>query len=329
MAVIWPIDVTTRASNGAPLNATQFDNNLTTLRDAANELNDRVEDIEDGTTTVPNADKVDNFHASQSPVGGQIPVLNSSGQLPLPFAQTPILVNGQNMMSRTFYVDAINGDDNNDGSESAPFATIKKAFDNVPVGGAGLIRLANGQTHVIDTYIYSLKKTIQIISLNESSTPGSPDSDSPIVKFEDDGSNITGRIFFSDGTLAFGGYSNPVIIEVGDGSVVLPNTAISGHKSILNVNGPTSLTSLQIAHSELRTSGIFATSVTHTRVRRSTVKVLQGDYFLDCARNTLVFIVDEANIVDGSGNNISTSCIKGVVKDTNGVPRNIISNLIF
>jgi len=36
---------------------------------------------------------------------------------------------------RTFYVDAENGDDNNEGSSSAPFKTIKKAVDSVSVGG--------------------------------------------------------------------------------------------------------------------------------------------------------------------------------------------------
>jgi len=81
MAVTWPISVVTRASNGAPLNSVQFDTNLTTLQDASNELNDRVSDIEDGTTTVPNADTVDTFHASQTPTANTIPVSDATGTL--------------------------------------------------------------------------------------------------------------------------------------------------------------------------------------------------------------------------------------------------------
>jgi len=50
--------------------------------------------------------------------------------------------------NRTFYVDAENGDDNNDGSEDKPFKTIKKAIDSVPVGGAGTIFLKNGNYYV-------------------------------------------------------------------------------------------------------------------------------------------------------------------------------------
>ena len=43
--------------------------------------------------------------------------------------------------NRTFYVDADNGDDNNDGSSDSPFKTIKKAVNSVPVGGKGIIKL--------------------------------------------------------------------------------------------------------------------------------------------------------------------------------------------
>jgi len=38
--------------------------------------------------------------------------------------------------SRTFYVDAVNGDDNNEGTADAPFKTIKKAVYATPISGA-------------------------------------------------------------------------------------------------------------------------------------------------------------------------------------------------
>ncbi|WOE69087.1 DUF1565 domain-containing protein [Hydrogenimonas thermophila] len=44
-------------------------------------------------------------------------------------------------MSRTFYVDAENGDDNNTGSSDSPFKTITKAINSIPVGGRGIIIL--------------------------------------------------------------------------------------------------------------------------------------------------------------------------------------------
>lgn len=61
--------------------------------------------------------------------------LNENWQLNLPFNQTPILVGGQDLMYRTFYVDATNGDDGNPGTSNAPFATLKKAVDSIPTGG--------------------------------------------------------------------------------------------------------------------------------------------------------------------------------------------------
>ncbi len=54
--------------------------------------------------------------------------------------------NMNSVMSRTYYVDAVNGDDSNPGTADAPFRTIKKAVDSVPVGGYGEIVLSPGQT---------------------------------------------------------------------------------------------------------------------------------------------------------------------------------------
>ncbi len=103
--------------------------------------------ISNGTVCVDLiADKVDGFDASQSPTANQIPVLNANGQLQLPFYETPILVDGQDLMYRTFYVDAVNGSDSNPGTSTAPFATLKKAIDSVPVGGYGVVNLVSDIT---------------------------------------------------------------------------------------------------------------------------------------------------------------------------------------
>ncbi len=144
----------------------ELDTNRMKVGDGSTHWNDLSYAFEDYYVktgeTVANADKVDNFDASQTPQANQIPVLNGNRQLWLPFAQTPILVNGQDMMSRTFYVDAENGDDNNDGSESAPFKTIKKACDSVPNGGYGKIHLSAGQIFHISEVVPLDNKTIII-----------------------------------------------------------------------------------------------------------------------------------------------------------------------
>ena len=52
-------------------------------------------------------------------------------------------------MGRNYYVDAVLGSDDNVGSVAAPFKTIKKAIDTVPIGGYGSIELMPDQVHVI------------------------------------------------------------------------------------------------------------------------------------------------------------------------------------
>ena len=54
------------------------------------------------------------------------------------------ITNVNSAMNKTFYVDAINGNDLNDGSQTAPFKTLKKAVDSVPAGGfAEIVLLSN------------------------------------------------------------------------------------------------------------------------------------------------------------------------------------------
>ena len=64
---------------------------------------------------------------------------------------------------RTFYVDAENGNDNNPGTrQDAPFKTIDKALNSVPVGGRGVIYLKEGQIHEIQSVVWIVNKVIEI-----------------------------------------------------------------------------------------------------------------------------------------------------------------------
>jgi len=50
-----------------------------------------------------------------------------------------LIVNANSVMNRTYYVDQINGNDGNDGSQTAPFQSLQRAINSVPAGGVGNI----------------------------------------------------------------------------------------------------------------------------------------------------------------------------------------------
>ena len=52
-------------------------------------------------------------------------------------------------MDRYYYVDAVLGNDDNAGTSTAPFKTIKKAIDTMPIGGFGKVQLVPGQVYTI------------------------------------------------------------------------------------------------------------------------------------------------------------------------------------
>lgn len=81
------------------------------------------------------------------------------------------------LLYREFWVDATNGDDTNNGSELAPFATVKKAVDMVPIGGMGKIYLAINTTYVIDEDVEVLLKKIDLVY----ASPPPTAADRPLV----------------------------------------------------------------------------------------------------------------------------------------------------
>ena len=52
-------------------------------------------------------------------------------------------------LERVYHVDTVLGSDTNAGTSVAPFKTLKKAIDTVPIGGVGTLKLVPGQVHVI------------------------------------------------------------------------------------------------------------------------------------------------------------------------------------
>lgn len=60
---------------------------------------------------------------------------------------------------KTFYVDPVNGNDTNSGTQASPLATVAKAVSLIPYGGGGQVSLLPGN-HYIDRHIYTSRRAI-------------------------------------------------------------------------------------------------------------------------------------------------------------------------
>ena len=294
------------------------------------------------------ADMVDGFHASQSPAAGQIPVLNSIGQLQLPFHQDPILVGGQVYGYRVFYVDQLNGDDNNDGSQSAPFKTLTKGIASVPVGGVGIIYVIgdyNLDNESGDIFIYNKKiriilkgtlsvswKTVSNYALLRSTFALLKNSS---IEFWIDSAN-NGKIVIADNNtgLSPAGVSTGLVRTVGNGEAVICSAGFYLRITADNYTPIEIGTDAFLMDARVWSSWdgfvVFCLTGHHPGTGREIIvrgKLLR----LYSLTGTAVYkVAYDGGFKDGSGNAVGpATLITGVIKDGNGVPRNVVSNLIL
>jgi len=247
------------------------------------------------------------------------------------------------MMSKTFYVDAVNGNDNNTGSQSSPFLTLQKAFNSIPVGGRGSIILLSNVTltdhawtgvnkHIelntnnrkLSTSVYVLGNcyalnsiiidsgTILHIYLRDNGileTPSMP-TDKPL-------SPMRALLNFSYYCVNAGIY-----FDIGS----------SSGTSWAEIKDNTRLVSIY-QWSDSRASGIFIGLNPHY----NRILNLYGtnSFFVDF-QGAVGGIYSVINNDSGTGyikrngsNILLKDAISGIVKDTNGVPRNVTSNIIL
>ena len=296
---------------------------------------------------VSDADKLDGFHASQNPSANMIPVLDGSGVLNLPFTQVPIKVNGQDLMSRTFYVDQVNGDDSNDGSESAPFRTLQKAVDSIPVGGMGVIKLMSDYEvtdHTETVWIYS--KHIHI-SLEGHRLRTTVDSSS--------GFNKLRLVFYNFASLLafYLGGTSQIILD--DDGYDPSEDWYAGRRKLISCSAE----DLDLGFLGRSQVSIIARymqeGVPFLVIKKGALvgyKGGVGEYTVDGFDVGVVALDGESKVVidgvlmfvdapvnfhwyvetveDSNGNSVDIKDkILGIVRDANGVPRNVISNLVL
>ncbi len=238
--------------------------------------------------------------------------------------------------NRTFYVDAVNGSDTNDGSSAAPFQTIKKACDTVPVGGYGIIYLTSGQTFQIDVDIELRRKSIFFYE----SSYGNYYNIEFIVT--DDGTYRFVRNFklIGNSEIGFHGCDIMQIVDnTGSTNGFLYNNkevfmaikggglggyfvvALDGVNNLIhNVDGT------YFVGSDYN-GGSYQISLPGITTKYSTVTTHPYNFF-----KIYGAIIDKrgSTFQDENGNALTiTDVAKNIVKDTNGVPRNVLSNIII
>jgi len=234
---------------------------------------------------------------------------------------------------RTFYVDATNGDDNNDGSNAHPFKTLKKACDSVPIGGYGSITLAQNQTHFIDSEIYLHNKYIAIFATNSI-------IENTAYVYTSNGTDYTATygfapvmslIFFYKGTIRTAN-----LLTDANGNV-LPSTTLQGivkrHDDV-RAFVKTFSTDIELGDTDFirRASGSNAVDLHMYSGSVNRVGANQDGYLISNEAGDFRFsamYVSLGTERDGTTDLTWDSIISGIVKDANGVPRNIISNIVF
>ena len=241
--------------------------------------------------------------------------------------------------SRTFYVDAENGDDNNTGDSSHPFKTIKKACDSVPVGGNANIYLTNYAEYVVNEDILVNNKSIEFFT-NDKKGDGSHS----VIVFQwyvNDDNNTNNLYSFQAISSHRSGYYNLGFHSIdlkedttnydsnnNDNAKYMFRSSYDGSATSRNItfyNCNITLThSICIAPAyETGNKYYYSSGGILCATANKCSITTNSNYFMKVNNSSGVL-----NSYDSSIDNDNYWC-SGIVKDSNGVPRNIVSNIIF
>jgi len=236
--------------------------------------------------------------------------------------------------NRTFYVDADNGDDNNDGSSDAPFATLQKAVDSVPIGGFGHIILNSNYDGIFNSALKNI-----YIEIASDKTWKIPDGQRNLVNGCSVGILNYGHLYVEkldsdsnnsgDNNCAFfvTDYEKyPYLAQITN--VYLVNIDSSNPIKVDNDRylagsrnwGTSQGMQINLAVYNIKCSDDFTLDGKLLFLRNGA-----GSFQWNNLNND-----DSFKVVDSDGNAVDiTTTVDGIIKDSNGVPRNIISNIIF
>ena len=199
---------------------------------------------------------------------------------------------------KTFYVDGVNGSDSNDGSSNNPFKTLEKAIGLAGNGFTTINLLSDVDfTNIITVFNKKITVNLQGHAIN--------------VKTNGSTSLLMG------------------IKPVGSSFEFNGNNA-SGSKIVLpDVDSDTTDQDNYPAFFKANTSGSIIKDLSLSY--NVEVEVQNTQYkLLEVNDKSYAGFGFDGSVTDNSNNNQTiNSLITGIVKDSNGIPRNIISNIVF
>lgn len=243
----------------------------------------------------------------------------------------------QSQMYKTVYVDQVNGNDNNDGSQARPFKTLQRAVDSVPDSGNGRIVLVSDYTADSDVYITGKRIELASDTLRNINV---------VQRYLDGGGTlyrIETFLILSNSVLKLSGSFKITSVDPnGYKNYPLP----SWGRGVFNVDRYTTATIMkdEINHLEFDGGGYSALfGISWGGILNLILS--QDSQHHDYASNMRLFIdlnrtsvlnfwyqsFDTSYVKDANGNYITDmkSVISPIVRDSNGVPRNILSNIVL
>lgn len=250
-----------------------------------------------------------------------------------------------NAMRRVLYVDQTNGNDNNDGSQAAPFKTYKQAAKSIPYGGFARVIQVGAYVNMDESEDVNLIGKCIEINYSDPIEVGWTD-------YENGTARITTRFIIGNGggVIFKGNYGSNAKIKINQNDTGLP---LSVWKSLIhyNSNGMEGTAVFYFLNTKENYSpieiyeGSLASGFDSSNLRGRKKLVIAehygrtgSDIVVNIAKNALLLdlysdvgelvLRTNCKITDTSGNLLNPSdVIGGIVRDANGTPRNVISNL--
>lgn len=222
--------------------------------------------------------------------------------------------------NKKIYVDSDNGDDTNSGASSSKFKTLKKAIDSIPVGGYGAIYLHGTSAHKVDEYIDVVNKTLRIDGVDDNTTI-------LFTSFITDGVYNYLNKFHCQGTANFI-YRNVTLKIDEKYEPSVPWAHATAHFGNLSAEVSLFITTnaaLELSGENTSMIGSYGGyGGTYTLYAQDTTFIDNGGHIMKLRETNTGKIGLYSNCTYDVDHLVS-----GMIKDTNGVPRNILSNIIL